>query len=273
MEAVMKASPRSLFNLRRKTGPGRYRAFTLIELLVVISIVALLISLLLPALGAARESASRVMCASQLRTIYSSYNLYALDNEEWLPGPERYSTNYIYTLQYKNRGRQSGYLLYPYTYTGEEYYCPSAKHRNAKGNTDESVWPHHWPEHTQEAAPGYGLQWNMVTTYTHFMYLRQHLRWSFIMRPPAKLSDPPQCLLSADLTLVDWTGDPIYEEKYNMINHADGFKSFAGSNALYIDGHVAWHAELPLFLDRLSPQTFFYLPGDTEPSAGWIEYD
>ena len=253
-------------------GESHSRGFTLIELLVVIAIVSLLISLLLPALSRARESARKVMCASQLRTIHSSYNFYAVDNEEWLPGPVRYSTNYIYTLQYQYGGRQSGYLLYPYTYTGEEYFCPSATHRLARGSPTEAVWPHHWPQHGREFRVGSGLQWHMQTTYAHFLYLRSHGRWSAFMRPPERLSDPPQCLLSADLTLVDYSGDAVQEEKWNMVNHSDGPRSFAGSNALYLDGHVDWHSDLPLALDRLSPVTFYYLPGDVEPSAGQVEY-
>jgi prepilin-type N-terminal cleavage/methylation domain-containing protein len=60
--------------------------FTLIELLVVISIIALLISLLLPALGSARANGRRVTCLSQMRQIYVAEGLYAADNREWIVG-------------------------------------------------------------------------------------------------------------------------------------------------------------------------------------------
>ena len=61
------------------------RAFTLIELLVVISIIALLIALLLPALGGARESASRTVCASNLHQITIGVGNYAADQNGLIP--------------------------------------------------------------------------------------------------------------------------------------------------------------------------------------------
>ncbi len=61
------------------------KAFTLIELLVVVSIIALLISILLPALRAARENALAIQCMSNQRQMANSVNAYAIDYVDLLP--------------------------------------------------------------------------------------------------------------------------------------------------------------------------------------------
>ena len=69
-------------SFRRKNQP---HAFTLIELLVVVSIIALLVSILLPALGSAREAARMTICATNLRTVGMAIIYYADDNDNFLP--------------------------------------------------------------------------------------------------------------------------------------------------------------------------------------------
>ncbi|MFG0249698.1 MAG: type II secretion system protein [Phycisphaeraceae bacterium JB051] len=62
------------------------KAFTLIELLVVISIIALLIGILLPALGAARRTARQMQNSTQVRGIHSGFVLFAQGNNTYYPG-------------------------------------------------------------------------------------------------------------------------------------------------------------------------------------------
>ena len=63
---------------------SKLRGFTLIELLVVISIIALLIGILLPALGAARESARKIACASNQRQIGVGMMTYATEQKDYI---------------------------------------------------------------------------------------------------------------------------------------------------------------------------------------------
>jgi prepilin-type N-terminal cleavage/methylation domain-containing protein/prepilin-type processing-associated H-X9-DG protein len=69
------------------------RAFTLVELLVVIGIIAVLISVLLPALNSAKKKAQAVQCSNDVRQIFLSCQMFAQDNGGHLPRPHTVPEN------------------------------------------------------------------------------------------------------------------------------------------------------------------------------------
>jgi prepilin-type N-terminal cleavage/methylation domain-containing protein/prepilin-type processing-associated H-X9-DG protein len=123
----------------RRTSTG----FTLIELLVVVAIIALLISILLPSLRAAREQARTTVCRSNLRQMAVGFALYAHDFNDFMPG----STNDVIAVGAKSTWQRFCWLgtaggtdgwkgqyvpgrgtLFPYVGRQTEIYkCPSDK--------------------------------------------------------------------------------------------------------------------------------------------------
>jgi prepilin-type N-terminal cleavage/methylation domain-containing protein len=75
---------------------GRIRAFTLIELLIVISIISMLMAILVPCMGYARERAKRVACMANLRSIGQGIYVYANDNDGMLIPGDFYMSWYVW---------------------------------------------------------------------------------------------------------------------------------------------------------------------------------
>ncbi|MBN1342946.1 MAG: type II secretion system protein [Phycisphaerae bacterium] len=74
--------------LKRARTP-RSPGFTLIELLVVVAVIALLLSILLPALGMARRISKRTVCGCNLRQIGIALSVYADEHNDWYPTAEK----------------------------------------------------------------------------------------------------------------------------------------------------------------------------------------
>lgn len=210
--------------------------FTLVELLVVISIIALLLSILMPSLQSARNQAKRVVCASQFRQIGVVQNSYATDWNSWVPRfrviSEFGKPNHIgKPAAWPNvmEAKTFQYIRDTYEIPEKFWFCPSLR-RNYKKVYD-SQWENgklvfvesdgHWPDAYWELGVA-----NLVMVSEAYS--------------AAKVTDPGYKVLAADITFLanqDWN-DP-----WSRIAHKG--KSLdkqpaAGGNRLHVDGSVKW---------------------------------
>jgi prepilin-type N-terminal cleavage/methylation domain-containing protein len=110
----------------------RYNGFTLVELLVVVAIIGVLMTLLLPSLSRARESARRVVCMSNLRTLGQAFIAFSNDHEGTMPGGHYDMADPDPAKRDWAVGGTPGYLnapqngtLFPYVNNYETYRCPN----------------------------------------------------------------------------------------------------------------------------------------------------
>ena len=204
---------------------AQHSGFTLIELLVVIAIIAILASMLLPALRHAKDKAKVVLCTSNLRQLNLSINMYANNNDGLFPDGALggWSMTGFY-------GAKSGWKnqMYPdYIVVRDLCYCPAL---TPPMGPDQSVGVPPW------------TMWNYLSNDDCIIYYQYAPNNATLTADLQGNAFPPSRLGSADsssMLMTDLSGyyyawaDTVWHT-----NHTWG--SPDGGNNLYVDGSVKW---------------------------------
>ena len=218
---------------------------------VVVSIIGLLVALLLPALAAARDSAVRVRCQSNLRSVSQLVAVYAVDHAQRVPLGYRGGRVQWNTMVYS--GTSGSYVLfgrlerYGLLTSPQVLYCPAETAADQSFDTESNPWP-----------PGEDPGANVQGGYASAPFV--DWGWGALPPPPAEM--PRLDEIGAGAMLGDGVGLP---ERLDS-RHVDGV------HVLYGDAGVAW-ADRRRFEASLSACTGLDPAFNDEQRAIWAELD
>lgn len=138
-------------------------AFTLVELLVVIGVIAVLIAMLLPTLGRAREAANRTACLSNLRQVHQAFHLYSLANRDQVPIGYRTASKQFNSMIYSTTAGGK-WVLFGLLYESGSLrerrmlYCPSEGNAKFAFDTPDNPFPAPGLTPTKNIQSGYGAR-------------------------------------------------------------------------------------------------------------------
>jgi len=218
----------------------------LIELLVVIAIIAVLASLLLPALNAAKEQASRSQCMNNLKQLGVALVSYADDYDGHLPCNGYSIRNVMSNGTHRVMGRYygidremvtcpSGTLYISYTCANFMYY----QSETVPGVATSGGLAYWYIGGAGGHANGGGFEFGWKKS--NFLLWNQGIRPSPLLDTNADIAG--DCPLAWGFSWDPDYPDPIYKAWGRRSNHPgpDGFLG-AGVNRLFVDGHVTWTA-------------------------------
>lgn len=221
----------------------RISAFTLVELLVVIGVIALLISILLPALNRARRMGEQVKCLSNLRQIGNMYALYAANYRGALP-PVNSQSSYT-PLAVNNKAYGMPHVLGPYwgkpewaTLTPGSPYWSVFNFGAIKAEFRRSIFVcqvyDRQVDDCEAYKSGYGESQFLYTGKVWTGYQRFGMP-----RRLAQVDKPAETIWVADCWR-DWNlgGGGAASVTNRKI---DGRRHNNGANLLFVDGHAHWY--------------------------------